>query len=221
MKRSAKHHNTIPGSARARSWRLAVLLAACLLGGLAGARASARPGQGTPNRPNQRRERRQQQARQAQQRQAQRRQAQTRRDERQHPPEFFRQLRDLPPGEQDRVLANDARFHQLPPERQQQIRDNLSRWNQLTPEQHAAMRKDEEFFQSLPVENRARVRRQLSSPAWQQLPPDRRRAIVGAFRQMRDLSAADRQKFLDGPDVQKNFSPQERDMLAKLSGVLP
>ncbi|HEV2178300.1 MAG TPA: DUF3106 domain-containing protein, partial [Terriglobia bacterium] len=182
------------------------VLAACSLG-FGPPRASAQ-------------QRRQQQARQAQQRQRQR-QAQNRRAAHQHPPEFFRQLRDLPPGEQDRVLANDARFHQLPPERQQQIRDNLRRWNQLTPQQHGAMRKDEEFFQSLPVENRARVRQELSSPAWRQLPPDRRRAIIGAFRQMRGLSAADRQKFIESADTQKSLSASERDILARLGAALP
>ena len=216
---------------RARLWTqaasrlhgIALLLAGVLVGGVV---TFGQP-RGAQEQNPRRRERREQQARQqaqrrqAQQRQAQRRQAQTQRDAHQHPPQFFRQLRDLPPDEQERVLANDARFHNLRPERQQQIRDNLRRWNQLTPEQHAAMRQDEDFFQSLPPENRTRVRQELSGPAWQQLTPGRRRAVIGVFRQLRDLPAVDRQKFIENSAAAKSLSPNERDVLARLSGALP
>src|ERR1700693_1212275 len=50
-------------------------------------------------------------------------------DQHPHPPVFFKRLRELPPEEQERVMANDRRFQQLPPERQAQIRDNLRHWN--------------------------------------------------------------------------------------------
>src|SRR5579864_2106915 len=43
---------------------------------------------------------------------------QARPGQRPHPPGFFQRLRELPPAEQERVMANNERFRSLPPERQ-------------------------------------------------------------------------------------------------------
>ena len=55
----------------------------------------------------------------------------------QPPPSAFQRLREVPPQEQERLMASEQ-FRRLPPERQQQIRENLKRWNAMTPEQTAA-----------------------------------------------------------------------------------
>lgn len=49
------------------------------------------------------------------------------------------------------------------------------------------------------------------------MKPDRREKIVQAFRQMRAMPPAERQQFLQGPQVQQNFSPQEQNLLKSLS----
>ena len=59
---------------------------------------------------------------------------------------FYEHLRDLPPKEQERVLANDKRFQRLPPQRQQRIRENLRRWNDLSPQRKEQLREREEIF---------------------------------------------------------------------------
>jgi hypothetical protein len=136
-----------------------------------------------------------------------------------HQPGFIERLRELPPAEQERVLKNNARFRQLPPEMQQRIRNNLARWNQLTPEQRDMMRQREKIVQSLPVEQRDQLRQVF--PRYRQLPADRRQAVMNAFLKMRDMPPADREKFLANPETQQRFSPEERDILTNLNGLLP
>jgi Protein of unknown function (DUF3106) len=136
-----------------------------------------------------------------------------------HQPGFLEHLRELPPEEQEKVLKNNARFRQLPPQLQQRIRENLSRWNSLTPEQRDMMRQREKIVQSLPVEQRDQLRQIF--PRYRQLPADRRQAVMNAFLQMRDMPAAEREKFLASADTQQRFSPEERDILTNLNGLLP
>jgi len=45
--------------------------------------------------------------------------------------------------------------------------------------------------------------------------------VMNAFMQMRDMAPADRDKFLASPDTQQHFSPEERDVLTNLNGLLP
>src|SRR5271170_1997958 len=58
------------------------------------------------------------------------------------PPKWVENLREMPPGEQDRFLENNQKFQSLPPARQQQVRRNLQLWNNLTPEQKERARKN-------------------------------------------------------------------------------
>ncbi len=140
------------------------------------------------------------------------------RDNHQHPPGFFQHLRDLPPEQQDRILANDQRFRQLPPQRQQQIRENLRRWNALTPQQKQIMRQRQAILQSMTPEQRHQL--QNIFPHYRQLPDNRKRAVLNAFQRMRDMTPAQRHRFLSSPNVQQRFSPQEQQLLHQLNGVL-
>ena len=134
-------------------------------------------------------------------------------------PGFFRRLRDLPPKEQERVLANDKRFQSLPPERQERIRENLRRWNDLPPQRKEQLREREEIFSRLSPAQRQEARRIFRN--WRDLAPDQREKLTRAFRQMRDLPPAEREQFLQSPQVKKRFSPEERTMLRRLSYLLP
>ena len=136
-----------------------------------------------------------------------------------HQPGFFQHLRELPPDEQERVLKNSAHFRQLPPDMQQRIRENLARWNQLTPEQRDVLRQREQIVQSLPLEQRDQLRQIF--PRYRELPADRRQAVMNAFLQMKDMQPAEREKFLASPETQQHFSPDERDILGNLNGLLP
>jgi hypothetical protein len=128
-------------------------------------------------------------------------------------------LLDLPPEEQERVLANDERFQRLPAERQERIRENLRRWNALSSAQKDLIRQRQEIFTSLSPAQRQQAR--AAFPAWQRLEPARRQAVLAAFRHLRSLPADQRLIYLSGPEVEQQFSPEERHVLASLSQLLP
>jgi uncharacterized protein DUF3106 len=132
---------------------------------------------------------------------------------------FFKRLRELPPAEQERVMASDARFRRLPSVRQQMIRQRLERWNALTPEQHARFREREEIFESLSPAQREEARALF--PEWRRLPLERRNALMEAFRQVRDMPPGQREQFLNGPEAVQRFSPEERSLLGGLTRLLP
>jgi hypothetical protein len=134
-------------------------------------------------------------------------------------PGFFQRLRDLPPKEQERVLANDKRFQSLPPERQEKIRENLQRWNNLPPERKDQLREREAIFSSLTPAQRQEARGIFLE--WRELRPIERRKIMRAFRYMRNLPPGERQRFLDSPQVRDRFSPNERTLLERLGHLLP
>lgn len=177
---------------------------------LAPARTEARPAAWGQRRAGRRQARQNQRARQ--------RRAAIARDNHQHPPGFFQRLRDLPPEQQDRILANDKRFRQLPPQARQQIRENLRRWNALSPQQKEVMRQRQAILESMTPAQRQQLRDIF--PNYRQLPDNRKRAVLSAFQQMRDMTPAQRTRFLSSPAVQQRFSPQEQQMLQQLNGVL-
>ena len=132
---------------------------------------------------------------------------------------FMQFLRDLPPEQQERVLANNPRFKSLPPERQQQIRENLKRWNEASFEQREVILQREEIVQSLSPEQRDQLRQIF--PRWRELPPGRRQILMQEFRKVRDLPPADRENFLSNPELQQKLSSVELDILRSLNGLLP
>lgn len=147
------------------------------------------------------------------------RQRRIQQDTHRHPPNFFRNLRDLPPREQDRILQNDAQFHKLPPARQEQIRQNLRRWNSLSPQQKQVLRQREEIVRSLSPAQRQEVRNIF--PQYRRLAPQQRQQVMGAFRRMRAMSPEQRQRFLASPHFRQHFTPQQRHVLHGLNQLLP
>jgi hypothetical protein len=140
-------------------------------------------------------------------------------DRHSHPPAFFKRLRELPPEEQERVMANDERFQRLPPARQTIIRRNLERWNSLTPRQKEQIRERQEILESLSPAQRREARALF--PRYNHLPPDRKKAVREAFLHARDLSPSQREQFLSSSEVTDNFSPPERRLLRGLTRLLP
>jgi hypothetical protein len=128
-------------------------------------------------------------------------------------------LLELPPEEQDRALANDQQFQSLRPGRQERIRENLRRWNALSPDQKDLIRQRQELFASLSPAQRGQAR--AVYPEWRRLEPTRQVAVLVAFHQLRSLPPGERENYLSGPEVQQQFSPQERRVLEGLGQLLP
>jgi hypothetical protein len=136
----------------------------------------------------------------------------------QPPPNLFQRLRELPPQEQERLMASEQ-FRRLPRQRQQQIRQNLARWNAMTPEQKDTFRQREEIFEGLSPSQRDELRSVF--PRWRALPPERQQQLMQGFRQLRDMTPDERQGFLSSPQAVKQFTPEERDILGSLNRLLP
>jgi len=129
----------------------------------------------------------------------------------------FDVLSELPLGE--KKVAHAQRFQSLPPEQQERIDENLRRWNAFSPAQKEQIRERQEILASLSSAQRQEARALF--PEWGRLEPQRRQAVLEAFRHLRGLPPDQRQDYLSSPEVQQQFSPEERQVLEGLSQLLP
>jgi hypothetical protein len=135
------------------------------------------------------------------------------------PGAFFKRLRELPPPQQRRIMANNPQFQSLPPDVQELVRERLRQWNQMTPQQKEVVREREEIFAGLSPAQRQAARTVFFQ--YRDLTPPRRQAVAVAFRHLRDLPAGQRRPYLDSQAVKEEFSPHERDILEGLNKLLP
>ena len=92
----------------------------------------------------------------------------------------------------------------------------MQQWNTLTPEQRADVRRREEIWRQISPEQKRYIREELL-PRWQQLPPDRRQAILQRLRALHGLNEAQRNAKLNDPLFLEGLKPDERTMLRELS----
>lgn len=121
------------------------------------------------------------------------------------------QLRQMPPGEQEKRLEQDPKFQSLPPKKQQQMLSRL------------------EWFNSLPKDQQNRILTRLQhlgelTPAqrtglediyrqWQGMAPDRRQAFHAAYNNLSRLTPDQQERRMSSPRFQERFSPDEQKML--------
>ena len=132
------------------------------------------------------------------------------------PPQLLERLRNLPPAEQDRVLNNNRRFQNMSPEQREELRRRLQNWNSLTPQQQRAIREREEVWRNMSPEQRRRVREEIL-PRWQQLPPDRRQAILRRLHGLHSLSESERAARLGDESFLAGLGAEDRELLRELS----
>ena len=135
------------------------------------------------------------------------------------PGAIFRRLRELPPAQQRRIMANNPQFQRLPPEVQELIHERLREWNAMTPQQKERIREREEILEGLSPAQRQEAR--VVFFQYRDLTPARRQAVTVAFRHLRDLSPDQRRAYLDSQEAREQFSPHERDILEGLNKLLP
>jgi hypothetical protein len=123
--------------------------------------------------------------------------------------EQVEKLAQMSPAQREKALAN------LPPERRARIEAGIERWNKASPELKARA----EMLKTLPPEQRQKIR-QLSQRI-QALPPSRKMAVTQELQRLRNMPEDQRQKRLNSPAIQKNFSPAEQEILRETPGLLP
>jgi hypothetical protein len=123
--------------------------------------------------------------------------------------EQIRKLSEMSPAQREKALSN------LPPERRARVEAAIEKWNQ-TPAQLKALN---DKFQSLPPEQQKKIR-QLSQRI-KSLSPDRKAAVTQELNRLRNMPEDQREKRLNSPAIQKNFSPDEQAILRETPGLLP
>jgi len=134
-----------------------------------------------------------------------------------HAGQWLREHEDEPVDQQLKQLESDPKFKQLPAERQQQLRNRLFRFNSMPPRQRDRMLNNLEFIEHMTPQQRQQF--QAMSSELRQLPEDRRRALSGAIRGLRDMSPEDRQKAIDSDEYRKNYSDKERQILRGMTDL--
>jgi hypothetical protein len=123
--------------------------------------------------------------------------------------EQIQKLSQMSPAQREKALSN------LPPERRARVEAGIAKWNQ-TPAQLKTLN---DKFQSLPPEQKKRIR-QLSERV-RALSPERKTAVTQELNHLRNMPEEQRQKRLNSPAVQNNFSPDEQEILRETPGLLP
>lgn len=134
------------------------------------------------------------------------------------PPKWVDHIQEMSPEEQERFMKNNERFKQLSPEGQAQIRDKLRYWNGLSPDEREALRDRQRVWEQLTPAQQDHIQRDLL-PKWQQLPDDRRQAVLSRLRGLNNMSESERAAKLSDPEYMRGLSPDEQDMLKNLSAL--
>lgn len=119
----------------------------------------------------------------------------------------------LTPQEREQALEK------LPQAMQDRIRNNLKWFDGLPKDQQEMVVKRVEKFAALPPAERRAIQQQIQT--LNQLPPDRRRMVGTALRRLQGMSDEDRVALLNRPAFRNRFTPEELQMMEKLSEVMP
>jgi hypothetical protein len=114
------------------------------------------------------------------------------------PPNVQERLRNMSPQERNRLAENQRKFNQLPPQQQQDMKRAAENWRKLTPEQQSHLRND-------------------VLPKWQQLPPERQRAIQQRLGVLQNMPESARNRHLSDPNFTRGMSEEDKQMLQDLS----
>lgn len=122
----------------------------------------------------------------------------------------------MSPQDRERVLQNNQRFNSLSPEGQSKIRQNFHRWDRLTPQQKDDLLRSERNWRSMTPQQRDHVRTDIL-PRWQQMPPDRRQAIMQRLRILQSMPDSARNQRLNDSNFTRGMSFEDQSMLRDLT----
>jgi hypothetical protein len=109
-----------------------------------------------------------------------------------------RNFNNLNPEEKQRALNNYRNYQKLPPGQRQQMQESARNWNRLTPEQKSHIRNN-------------------VLPRWQQLPPQRQRAIQQRLGVLKNMPESARNQHLADPNFTRGMNEEDKAMLQDLS----
>jgi len=109
-----------------------------------------------------------------------------------------RNFSNLSPQEKQRTLQNYQNYQKLNPGQRQQMQESARNWNQLTPGQKNHIKNE-------------------VLPKWQQLPPQRQRAIQQRLGVLKNMPESARNQHLADPNFTRGMSDEDKSMLRDLS----
>jgi hypothetical protein len=109
-----------------------------------------------------------------------------------------KEFNNLSALERQKVLENNRRLQNLPPAQRQELQERAQVWNKLTPEQRQHIRND-------------------VLPNWQQMPPDRKRAIQQRLGVLKNMPESARNQHLNDPNFTRGMSEEDKATLRDLS----
>lgn len=109
-----------------------------------------------------------------------------------------RNFNNLSPQEKQRALDNYRNYQKLPPGQKQQMQEAARNWNGLTPEQRSHIKNN-------------------VLPQWQQLPPQRQRAIQQRLGVLKNMPESARNQHLNDPNFTRGMNEDDKAMLRDLS----
>ncbi|HTT33893.1 MAG TPA: DUF3106 domain-containing protein [Methylomirabilota bacterium] len=109
-----------------------------------------------------------------------------------------REFNKLNPQEQKRTLNNYRDYEKRTPAERQQIQESKRNWDRLTEDQKRHIKNE-------------------IMPKWQQLPPDRQRAIRSRLNVLKNMPESARNQHLNDPNFTRGLREEDKAMLRDLS----
>jgi hypothetical protein len=109
-----------------------------------------------------------------------------------------KEFNSLSAQERQKVLENNRRLQNLPPAQRQELQERAQVWSKLRPEQREHIRND-------------------VLPKWQQMPPDRKRAIQQRLGVLKNMPESARNQHLNDPNFTRGMSEEDKATLRDLS----
>ena len=109
-----------------------------------------------------------------------------------------RRFQDLSPAEKQRVLENNRTLQKLSPAERQELKRRQDVFSRLTPEQKSHIKND-------------------LVPRWQQMSPDRQRAIRQRLGVLQNMPESARNQHLNDPNFTRGMNEDDKAMLRDLS----
>jgi uncharacterized protein DUF3106 len=112
--------------------------------------------------------------------------------------------------------APQKKFNQLSPQEQRRVVDSYNKQKNLTPAQRQEIDGRIKNWEKLTPEQKSHVRNDLA-PKWNQLPPNRQRAIQQRLGVLQNMPESARNQHLNDPNFTRGMGEEDKAMLRDLS----
>jgi hypothetical protein len=136
-----------------------------------------------------------------------------------HLTQWMENHKSLSLPDQQRALENEPGFRDLPPQVQQHELSELGRLYAMNPQQRSRLLQGNEALERMSPTQRQQFDATVGQ--FKSLPPDRKRLVTSAFRDLREMPQGQRQQVIDSPAFRAQFSDSERSTVKNLLGFEP